>query len=86
MVTACCADHQIAAVLMDSGYPISTHVLEQSDPQQYLKRQIAQARKATIDPDVARVNEIYALVIVGDKTAVLKLIWRAAKPSIFEIP
>jgi hypothetical protein len=74
MVVACCADDQIAAVLMDNGYPISAHVLEQSDPQQYLERQIARARKATIDPDVARVNETYALVIVGDKTAVLKIV------------
>jgi hypothetical protein len=30
--------------------------------------------EATIDPDVARVNETYALVIVGDKTVVLKLV------------
>lgn len=59
---------------MDNSYPISAHVLEQSDPQQYLERQIANARKATIDPDVTRVNETYALVIVGDKTAVLKLV------------
>jgi hypothetical protein len=29
--------------------------------------------EATIDPDVARVNETHALVIVGDKTVVLKL-------------
>ena len=74
MVAACCADDHIAAVLMDNSYPISAHVLEQSDPQQYLERQIAKARKATIDPDVARVNETYALVIVGDKAAVLKVV------------
>ena len=72
MVGTNCADDQITMVLMDKSNPISAHVLEQSDPQQYLKRQIAQARKATIDPDVARVNENYALVIVGDKTVVLK--------------
>lgn len=31
------------------------------------------ANASAIDPDVARMNEKYALVIVGDKTAVLKL-------------
>ena len=47
-------------------------MLEQSKPPEYLARQIARAREITTDPHVARLNEQYALVIVGDKTAVLK--------------
>jgi hypothetical protein len=72
MVGGECADGQIQAVFLDPTYPISAHVLEQSKPAEYLARQIAKAREINKDPDVARLNEQYALVIVGDKTAVLK--------------
>jgi Family of unknown function (DUF5906) len=74
MVSAGCSDYQIAAVMLDLNYPISAHVQEQANPQEYLARQISNARKKTTDPDVAKVNESYALVIVGDKTAVLKTV------------
>jgi hypothetical protein len=47
-------------------------MLEQSKPSEYLARQIAKARKAASDPRVAKLNEIYALVIVSDKSAILK--------------
>ena len=72
MVGAGCADDQFEPVFLDAGHPISAHVLEQSKPPEYLARQIAQARKKATDPDVARLNEHYALVIVGDKSAILK--------------
>jgi hypothetical protein len=72
MVGGGCADDQIAAVFLDASHPISAHVLEQAKPPEYLTRQIAKAREATTDPDVARLNEHYALVIVGDKSAILK--------------
>ena len=72
MVGGECADSQIQAVFLDPSHPISAHVLEQSKPAEYLARQIAKAREINNDPDVARLNEQYALVIVGDKTAVLK--------------
>ena len=62
-------DEEMRAVI--HGYPIGDHVREQSDPEKYLDRQIARARQMAIDPDVAKLNEKYALVIVGDKTAVL---------------
>lgn len=35
--------------------------------------QITKTRKAAVDPRVAKLNETYALVIVGDKTAIMKL-------------
>jgi hypothetical protein len=72
MVGGGCADGQIEAVFLDAGHPISAHVLEQAKPPVYLARQIAKAHKVNIDPHVAKLNEHYALVIVGDKTAILK--------------
>ena len=72
MVGAGCADDQIEAVFLDTGHPISAHVLEQSKPPEYLARQIARAREIATDPHVARLNEHYALVIVGDKSAIMK--------------
>jgi hypothetical protein len=64
-------DEQIEAIL-DPSYPISAHVLEQAKPQEYLARQIVKAREKAIDPDVARLNQTYALVLVGDKAAIIE--------------
>jgi hypothetical protein len=64
-----CTDEQMAAVIRA---PIGEHVRDQSDPDKYLARQIARARKAALDYDVAKLNETYALVIVGDKTVVMQ--------------
>ena len=72
MVGGGCADNQIKAVFLDGCHPISAHVLEQSKPPEYLARQIARAREIATDPHVAKLNENYALVIVGDKSAILK--------------
>ena len=72
MVGAGCADDQIEAVFLDGCHLISAHVLEQSKPPEYLARQIARARKIATDSHVAKLNEHYALVIVGDKSAILK--------------
>jgi hypothetical protein len=65
-------DAQMQAIFLDPGYPISTHVLEQAKPPEYLARQIVKAREDATDRDVARLNQSYALVIVGDKTVILK--------------
>ena len=72
MVSGGCADDQIEAVFLDPRYPISAHVLEQSNPTDYLARQIAHARNVANDQDVAKLNANYALVIIGDKGAILK--------------
>jgi hypothetical protein len=64
-------DEQIEAIFLDPSYPISTHILEQSKPPEYLARQIVKARVAATDADVARLNQTYALVIVGDKVAIV---------------
>jgi Family of unknown function (DUF5906) len=71
MVGAGCTNEQIEAVFLDSRHPISAHVLDQSQPPKYLARQVAKARKAAADPDVTRLNENHALVIVGDKIAIM---------------
>ena len=72
MVGAGCADNQIETVFLDTKNAISAHVLQQSEPPEYLARQIARAREIATDPHVAKLNENYALVIVGDKSAILK--------------
>jgi hypothetical protein len=72
MVAAGCADDQIEVIFLDPNCPISAHVLEQPQSQKYLARQIAKARKAAVEPRIAKLNETYALVIVGDKTAIMK--------------
>ena len=69
MAGAGCTDQQMAAVMRG---PIGDHVRDQGDPDKYLARQIATARNAATDPDVAKLNDSYALVIVGDKIAVMK--------------
>jgi hypothetical protein len=73
MAGAGCTDQQMTAVMRDASLPIGQHVRDQqSDSDRYLARQIARARKAAADPDVAKLNETYAFVLVGDKTAVMK--------------
>ena len=74
MVGGGCTDDQIEEIFLDRSYPISAHVLEQkTQSSKYLARQIAKARKVAVDRHVAKLNKSYALVIVGDKTAILKL-------------
>jgi Family of unknown function (DUF5906) len=60
------------AVMRAEHLPIGQHVRDQADPAKYLDRQITQARRKAIDPDVAALNETYAFVLVGDKTAIMK--------------
>lgn len=66
-----CNDEQMAAIMRAESLPIGQHVREQRDHDAYLVRQIVEARKAAIDSDVAELNEKYALVLVGDKIAVM---------------
>jgi hypothetical protein len=72
MAAAGCADEQLAATMLDQ--PIGEHVREQPKPEEYLERQIAQARKIAADPDVAKLNETYALVLVSDTATILKTV------------
>ncbi len=73
MATAGCADRQIEAVFLDASRPIAAHVLEQPKPLEYLRRQIEKARAAAADPEVEELNGLHALVLIGDKAAVMKL-------------
>jgi len=72
MTAAGCGDAAIAAVMLDPALPIGDHVRAQRNSRQYLARQIAKARVAAIDPEVAAINEKYALVIAGDRAVVLE--------------
>jgi hypothetical protein len=67
-----CDDATMAAVMLDAALPIGAHVREQPKPERYLARQIMRARDRAADPEIAKLNEIYALVIVGDRAVVLE--------------
>jgi hypothetical protein len=71
MAGAGCTNEDMSAVMLDQTLPIGKHVRERSDKAAYLAKQIAKARKLAIDPDVAKLNERYALVLVGDKVAIM---------------
>jgi hypothetical protein len=63
---------QFEALFLDPSIAISEHVRDQAEPREYLAAQIQKAREETTDPDVARMNESYALVLLRNKVAVLK--------------
>ncbi len=65
-------DAQLEAIFLDPDIPISGHILDQTDPKGKLAQQIAKARAQTLDPDVARMNESYAVVLLRNKIAFLK--------------
>lgn len=72
MVSKNCDDELIRRIFLDIKFPIAAHVLDQSRPDAYLDKQIATARDLVLDPDVARINKRYALILVGDKALILK--------------
>jgi hypothetical protein len=81
LVRANCTDQQIASVLWHR--PISAHFREQANPNRAIQRVIAFAKGEVaknssasqfdaVDLDVFKLNETYALIIVGGKTVILK--------------
>jgi hypothetical protein len=75
MASSGCSDEQMEAVLLDARVPIAAHVLEQPKPPLYLARQIKKARAARDDATskaIAELNEKHALILLGDKSMVLK--------------
>ena len=64
-------DAQFKAIFLDPNVAISAHVLDQRQPEKYLADQIEKAHAQTVDPDVARINEDYALVIIRNRAAIL---------------
>ena len=72
MAAAGHTDDQMAAVMLNTALPISGHVREQPKPREYLQRQAAQAREFAADPDVAKVNESYAVILVGGRVAIMR--------------
>ena len=71
MASAGCSHEQFEAIFLDQRYPIAAHVLDQPKPSEYLAKHIKKFRKLAVDPRVASLNESYALVLVGDKAAVM---------------
>ncbi len=69
MAAAGCLDDEMRAVMRGK---IGDHIRDQKNPETYLAKQIADARQKAIDPHIEKMNKTYALVIVGDKTPILK--------------
>ena len=66
------SDEEIAVALLDPGHRISAHVRDQSRPEEYARKQATNARKTIAEPAIEELNRSYALILVGDKAAVLK--------------
>jgi hypothetical protein len=74
-------DFEIEAVLLDKTNGISAHIHAQDDPHRAVERIIKFIR--TPPPDIAEVNQEYALILVGDKVAVLReMVTPEGKPGI----
>jgi Mesyanzhinovviridae DNA primase len=69
MAGAGCSDDEMRAVMRGQ---IGDHIRDQGNPETYLEKQIADAREKVVDPLTTAMNKTYALVIVGDKTPILK--------------
>ncbi len=72
MAGAGCDDVTMREIMLDPSLPISEHVRDQKKPEKYLTRQIDRARQFATDPDVAKLNQEYAVVRVGDKVTILR--------------
>ena len=72
MAGAGCTDDQFEAIFLDPQYPIAAHTLDQPKPSETLAKHIKKARKLAVDPEIEKLNENYALVLVGDKAAVMR--------------
>jgi hypothetical protein len=72
MAAAGCDDATMAGVMLDPVLPIGQHIRDQQNCECYLAKQIAKARDRAVDPEVAGLNDKYALVIVGGQAAVLE--------------
>lgn len=62
MVRANADDDTIAAIILDRGFKISAHVLDQRNPEAYAARQIAEAREEVIDPALRELNSRHAVI------------------------
>lgn len=72
LVRAGVSDDVIYGIITDSVWGISASVLDKgSSAHAYALRQIEQAREEAIDPWLRKLNDEYAVVMVGGKTRVL---------------
>ena len=62
LVRAGCTDDQIAGVLLDKNFGVSTHIYRQGKPKAYAARQIRRARDEAIDPKVRELNDNHFIV------------------------
>ncbi|MGE0055705.1 MAG: DUF5906 domain-containing protein [Hyphomicrobium sp.] len=72
-------DHVILAVLLDKDFRISDHIYEQKQgAEKYAIRQIRRAKEAAIDPQLAELNDVHAVLLQeGGKTRVLS--WESSE-------
>ncbi|WP_154664678.1 DUF5906 domain-containing protein [Gemmobacter nectariphilus] len=70
-------DDTMAALILDPDHGVSAHVREQPRPEQYVARQIARARDAASEPELAELNERHVVLLnEQDKTRVLEFVRR----------
>jgi hypothetical protein len=70
LVTSGWDDDAIRAVILNRDHGISAHNYGQPDPDRAARRVIEFARRAP--PEIAELNEKHALILIGDKVAVLR--------------
>jgi hypothetical protein len=64
------SDVEIMTMLLNPEYGISAHALDQSDAKRAARHAIELARKVT--PEIAEVNLKHAVILIGNKVAVLR--------------
>jgi hypothetical protein len=67
------------------GCAIYEHCQDQSDPREYVARQIQHAKEDLLDKEIIDINKTYALVLAGNKAAVMKLEGKRNGKSTFRL-
>ena len=82
------SDGAIAAACLDGsrrGCAVFEHCQDQSNPQAYVAEQIKHAKVKLFDKEVGDINKTYALVLAGNKAAVMKLEGKKSGKSTFRL-
>lgn len=65
-------DDVIGSVILDEGFLISGHVLDQKNPQGYATRQLQRAHEYGVNPELPGFNDDHFVTFVGGKCRVVK--------------
>lgn len=72
MIRSGCTEEQVYAVITDPCWDISSSVVEKGgNAHAYAERQIERAGEEAVDPWLRKLNDKYAVVLIGGKTRVL---------------